>query len=172
MAKVLADIGAVGDLIAAETPGLPVILFGHSGRADRGVIASSGTPTAGRSRDLERQLLAGPTGRAALGILAWERIRLGSDVPSRLLPRLTFRAWARQIPHRRTEFDWLSRDAAEVDAYIADPLCGWDASVSLWQDLFGLIFAGVDDRTLPPCAAISFQPGGRRRRPVDSGGGR
>jgi alpha-beta hydrolase superfamily lysophospholipase len=91
---------------------------------------------------------AGALGRVAQAILAWERFRLGSDVPSRLLPKLTFQAWAKQVPEARTPFDWLSRDPAEVDAYVADPLCGWDASVSMWQDVFRLIFAGADDATL------------------------
>jgi alpha-beta hydrolase superfamily lysophospholipase len=80
----------------------------------------------------------------------------GSDVPSGILPRLTFEAWGKAVPNRRTLFDWLSHDPAVVDAYIADPLCGFDASVSLWQDLFGLIYRGGHpsnwsgiDRNLP-----------------------
>lgn len=81
----------------------------------------------------------------ALGILAWERMRLGSDVPSRLLPKLTFQAWGKAVPDHRTPFDWLSRDEAEVAKYIADPLCGWDASVSMWRDVVSMALNGGKD---------------------------
>jgi alpha-beta hydrolase superfamily lysophospholipase len=82
----------------------------------------------------------GLAGRLAQVILKTERMLKGSDVPSAILPKLTFGTWAKSIPDRRTDFDWLSRDAAEVDKYIADPLCGFDASVSLWLDLFEMTF--------------------------------
>ncbi len=146
-AKVIADVAAVHDLIAAEHPGLPVVLFGHS---MGGLIALNFLLRhPGRVKAAavwNANFSAGALGRAAQAILAWERFRLGSDVPSRLLPKLTFGAWAKQIKDRRTAFDWLSRDRAEVDKYVADPLCGWNASVSMWSDLFGFIFFGADDR--------------------------
>ncbi len=146
-AKVIADVAAVHDLIAAEHPGLPVVLFGHS---MGGLIALNFLlrhPGRVKAAAIwNANFSAGALGRAAQAILAWERFRLGSDVPSRLLPKLTFGAWAKQIKDRRTAFDWLSRDRAEVDKYVADPLCGWNASVSMWSDLFGFIFFGADDR--------------------------
>lgn len=144
--RVIADIGSVHDMIAAEHPGLPVIVFGHS----------MGSLLATRFVQLHSQQVAGAAfwngnasaglaGRAAQAVLAWERFRLGSDAASQLLPRLTFGAWARCIDNRRTDFDWLARDPRQVDLYIADPLCGWAPSVGMWRDIFDLIFLCADD---------------------------
>lgn len=171
-AKVIADVGAVHDLIAAEHPGLPVVLFGHS---MGGLIALNFLLRhPGRLKAAavwNANFSAGAPGRAAKAILAWERFRLGSDVPSRLLPKLTFGAWAKQIKDSRTAFDWLSRDRAEVDKYVADPLCGWNASVSMWSDLFGFIFFGADDRNfaaVPKSLPINLVGG--EKDPATDGG--
>ncbi|RWP35891.1 alpha/beta hydrolase [Mesorhizobium sp.] len=158
-AKVIADVAAVHDLIAGDHPGLPVIVFGHS---MGGLVALNfmlhHSNRLHAAAIWNANFFAGLAGRAAQVILAWEKFRLGSDMPSRMLPRLTFQAWGKAVPDHRTPFDWLSRDAAEVDKYIADPLCGWDASVSMWRDLFGFAFDGADDanfsgvrKTLPIC---------------------
>lgn len=145
--KVIADVEAVHALIAQRHPGLPVITFGHS---MGGLIAMNHTlrhpGRAAAAALFNAQFTPGLAVAGAKAVLAWERFRLGSDAASRIIPRLTFRAWSKKIRNRRTEFDWLSRDADEVDKYVADPLCGWDASVAMWTDLFGFI-AYVNDDT-------------------------
>jgi alpha-beta hydrolase superfamily lysophospholipase len=146
--KLLADIDAIHDQIAAEQPGLPLIIFGHSmgGIVTLNSVFRHSNHLAGAAI-WNANFSPGLLGRVGQAILAWEKFRLGSDVPSRILPKLTFQDWAKKIPNHRTSADWLSRDTVEVDKYVADPLCGWDASVSLWQDVFRMIFAGADDRS-------------------------
>lgn len=170
--KVIADVLAVHDLIATEYAGMPVIVFGHS---MGGLIALNFVQKhAARIQGAaiwNANFTAGISGRAALAILAWERFRLGSDVPSRMLPRLTFQAWGKAVPGHRTLFDWLSRDPAEVDKYIADALCGWGASVSLWRDLFGFIFNGADDSRFAGIARnLPINLAGGEKDPATAGG--
>jgi alpha-beta hydrolase superfamily lysophospholipase len=52
-----------------------------------------------------------------------------------LLHNLSFAAFNKRFEPARTPFDWLSRDPAEVDKYIADPLCGFPITVQSWIDL-------------------------------------
>ncbi|MDX8438683.1 alpha/beta hydrolase [Mesorhizobium australafricanum] len=163
IAKVIADVGSVHDLIATEHPGLPVIVFGHSLGASIAlnfVLRHSQRIYA--AAIWNGNFSAGLLGQLALLILGWERMRLGSDVPSRLLPKLTFQAWGKAVPNHRTLFDWLSRDPVEVDKYVADPLCGWDASVSMWRDVVNMALHGGKDSSFA---------GVRRDLPVSLVGG-
>ena len=170
--KVIADVAAVHDLIAEEQPGLPVIVFGHS---MGGLVALNfvlrHSKRVRAAAIWNANFSAGFMGRIGQAMLAWEKFRLGSDVPSRLLPKLTFQAWGNKIPDHRTAFDWLSRDAEEVDKYISDPLCGWDASVSLWQDLFHFVFHGADDRNFSDMRKdLPFNLVGGEQDPATDGG--
>lgn len=141
---VLEDTADVRALAVSRHPGLPVILFGHS---MGGLLALSAAETHAGLYDAlavwNTNVHPGLAGRCALGLLAAERMLKGSDVPSAFLSRLTFGAWAREIPDRRTDFDWLSGDPAAVDAYIADPLCGFEVTVSLWTDILRMSFAAA-----------------------------
>lgn len=80
-------------------------------------------------------LNTGPLIAVLTRVARFERWRLGARRPSPLLQRLSFGDFARKIPDRRTDFDWLSTDPAEVDAYIDDPRCGEPATTGLWVDL-------------------------------------
>jgi len=163
--KVVDDVRAVTETARAAHPGLPVILFGHS---MGGLIALNAAET---HPELYAGLAVwnsnfnpGLAGRAAQLILKAERMLKGSDVPSTILPPLTFSTWAKAIPNHKTPADWLSRDDKEVAAYIADPLCGFDASVSLWIDLFKLTYAGASSkrlRRLPGTLPIHLVGGGQ-----------
>ena len=139
--KVIGDVIAMRAHAASRHQGLPVILFGHS---MGGLIALNTAITAPADFDAvavwNSNFAVGLAGRAAQAILLAERMLKGSDVPSGLLPKLTFGAWGKSVPGHRTEFDWLSRIPGEVEKYVADPLCGFDASVSLWLDLFEMTF--------------------------------
>lgn len=138
---VIRDTIAVRDLAASLHPDLPIIIFGHS---MGGLISLNTAVTAPGSFDAiavwNANFNPGIAGRAAQALLLAERMLKGSDVPSSLLPKLTFGVWGQSMTDRRTEFDWLSRDPVEVDKYIGDALCGFDCSVSLWLDVFTLTF--------------------------------
>lgn len=142
--KVLADVKAVTDYASAAHPGLPVILFGHSmgGLIALNTALSNPRTYAGLAI-WNSNFAVGAMGRLAQFVLKTERALKGSDVPSMLLPKLTFETWGKSMPNYKTQADWLSRDRTEVEAYEADPLCGFDISVSMWLNVFEMSFRGT-----------------------------
>ncbi len=147
---VLDDLEAVGRRALDEHPGAPLVLFAHSMGAfiaqqamfERGasfrVVVISGS-SSGVANPLA------PIGRAVARLERW---RLGARAPSPLLTKLSFGEFNRAFKPARTEYDWLSRDPAQVDRYIADPWCGFDVSTQLWIDLLDALPGLADPKNL------------------------
>ena len=117
----------------AELPGVPYILFGHSmgsflarsiliKRPDSGITAAVICGSAWMPGMVVQggRLLAGALNRGE-----------GAKQPSQLLQKVMFSGYDKRIETVRTSCDWLTRDEAVVDAYAADPLCGFAPAPSL-----------------------------------------
>lgn len=63
--------------------------------------------------------------------------RLGSKAYSVKVDQLAFGAYNKRFAPNRTAFDWLSANEANVDAYMADPLCGGKTTLGLFRDMLG-----------------------------------
>jgi alpha-beta hydrolase superfamily lysophospholipase len=59
--------------------------------------------------------------------------------PSQFLANLLNKGLQPKYGLPRTEFDWLSRDNSLVDAYIADPLCGYAYTPQFYVEFFKCI---------------------------------
>lgn len=127
------DIAAVRADICAHQQ--PYFIFGHSMGS---FIAQS--YLAQQPQNVAGLILSGSNHQAVWlsrvgGFVAKiESLRLGRDNSSSLLQFLSFGSFNQKFKPNRTAFDWLSRDAAQVDKYIADPLCGFACSTGLWSD--------------------------------------
>ena len=134
--KVVGDLWTFNRLIAAEQPGTPIVFLGHSlgSFLGRGFIAKHSDALAGAA-------LSGSNGKppaiATLGrlIAREERLRLGKRGKSALILQLWFGEFNKPFKPARTDFDWLSRDEREVDAFVADPLCGFPFTTQLAIDV-------------------------------------
>ncbi|MEU5952562.1 alpha/beta hydrolase [Streptomyces sp. NPDC047525] len=142
------DLKAIGDQVRTLHPGTPLFLLGHSMGSHLARDYAQEYPD-----DLAGLILSG-TFRSLPGVGIEESIiRLereiaedGRETLSSYLPEL-FAAFNDPYPHR-TGFEWLSRDEAEVDAYVADERCGFPFSAGLCLDWVRAVRKMNDPRNL------------------------
>jgi alpha-beta hydrolase superfamily lysophospholipase len=115
----VADLNQLTSHACDRHPGAPTILFGHS----MGSLAAQQIMVE-RSRTLDGVILSGTTCFDALAEAAAEGGLAAFNAP--------FEA----AGEGRTGFEWLSRDTARVDTYVADPLCGFDPSPAALEGMF------------------------------------
>ena len=134
--RVVEDMDRLRDLMRRDYPDLPYIFFGHSmgsfltrtylirypEKYDAAIL--SGTGHQGKA------LVLGGCAAASLMVK-----RNGPRGDGKALNDMAFGSYCKQIPDPRTPFDWISRDEENVDRYMADPLCGFVAKVSLYRDM-------------------------------------
>jgi alpha-beta hydrolase superfamily lysophospholipase len=145
---VVEDMYAVTRTIREEQPGLPIFLFGHS----MGSMLSR-TYAIRHGAELDGLILSGTGGDPGmLGkvgqvvALVEAKVR-GKGTASPLLDKLSFGNFNKPFEPARTPFEWLSRDPAEVDAYIADPWCGFVCTAGMFQDLLsGIALINADSQ--------------------------
>jgi alpha-beta hydrolase superfamily lysophospholipase len=131
------DIGLLSGFIRAENPGLPLILLGHS----LGSFAVQ-QYLFDRSDGADGVVL---TGTAAIDLLEGA---LDLDQP------IDLSAFNAPFAPARTDFDWLTRDEAIVDAYVADPWCGFGIDAASGKAMFIGARRGAD-----PAQVAAIRPG-------------
>jgi alpha-beta hydrolase superfamily lysophospholipase len=115
-ASIVDDMATLSALAKRENPGKKLVLLGHS----LGSFALQ-IYLVKHSALIDAAVLSGS---AALDLL---------PPPD---PEGGLKSFNKAFEPARTPFDWLSRDPMEVDKYIADPLCGFDATPESMMSIF------------------------------------
>lgn len=135
--------------VRATGPTIPLILLGHS----MGSYLVQGFLLQ-HSNLIDAVILSGsnahPPALSRIGHLAAriEGSLRAADAPAMTLGKLSFGQFNKAFAPNRTDFDWLSRDAAEVDAYINDPFCGFTLTAAYWRGLFTTLLRIADPKQL------------------------
>ncbi len=134
--RVVDETVEISRMVNESFPEIPHFLFGHSMGSfiARSVIiehseAFSGVILSGTAAD--KGLLA----KVGKGIAVVKSTLNGGKRPDPFLDNLSFGSFARHFPDRQSEFDWLSKDREQVEAYLNDPLCGFICTSRFFVDL-------------------------------------
>ena len=146
---VVADMDKLHDMMKEQYPDIPYVFFGHSmgsfltrtylikhpDKYDAAVISGTGHQP--------RLMVLGGYAAACLFVKLQGARTVGTT-----LNDIAFGSYNKGYENPRTIYDWLSRDPAVVDAYAADPLCGFIATNGLFRDMMGGIKFITDQQNI------------------------
>lgn len=140
------DMHSLTLIVKRSYPDLPFFLFGHSMGS---FLARAYTTWFGSQLDAVIYCgTSGPMKMAEAMLIAVDAAKKTSDPYHRsaAINKLAFGSYNKKIEELRTESDWLSRDEKRVDAYIADPKCGFVFTLNGFENLGKLIWFVSQDR--------------------------
>lgn len=143
------DLRTVALHTMSQHPGVPHVLLGHSMGS---LLARDYAARYGN--DLAALVLIGsPSAQGLIGkvgkLMAKNYVRVrGPRTPAQRLHKMTFGSYNHAFKPNRTEYDWLSRDEAMVDAYVADPLCGFVCTNAFYVDIITGVEKTYSARTI------------------------
>lgn len=147
--RVIADLFELNMQISSEHPGLPRILLGHSMGA---ILGQQYATRHGASIDALALSGSGGFRDSPLGFIPkllarFEAWRLGPDQPSEVLQKQLFGGANKPFDGPQANgFEWLTRDAEEVQKYIDDDACGFVIAAGSLCDMYAGVAAMQDPR--------------------------
>lgn len=120
-----------------EYPDIPYILFGHSMGSFMTRTILQEYPDSGISGCVICGTGWMPELVVNTGLLLCKAVckKSGEKEPSNMLNAVVFGSYNKRVERPRTAYDWLNRDARQVDMYVNDPLCGFVPSAGLLRDM-------------------------------------
>jgi len=140
------DLHQLTTVARDEHAGLPLAVFGHS----LGALIALAYATRHPGQLAALVLCGFPASAAGIAPFA-EQLRAAAEAGLSDAPAPSLTGFNEPFEPARTPFDWLSRDPAEVDRYLADPWCGDQHPLT-----FGYL-AGVFDIAVPALQAESLR---------------
>lgn len=160
--RMVDDMHILYKIMNKRYPSLPYFLFGHSmGSFCARVYATAFYP------ELSGLIICGTGELPSAAVVLEEPVKFlckkmgpKAKVPANLLNKLSNIG----IKDPRTPQDWLSRNEENVNAYIADPLCGADLTLGAVRDILSLANTCCTDEwafLLPPTLPILLISGAK-----------
>ena len=137
---VVRDVHRLKKMTQELYPNVPYIIVGHSMGSFilRNYLCRYGT---GISAAIIMGTGMQPVALVKLSklVVAIQKLFCGSKHKGKFIDKAAFGAYNKKFQPMRTKADWLTRDEAVVDRYIADPHCNFIFTVNGFETLFELV---------------------------------